>query len=99
MVTQHARKSILYKIIEDLLPLLYITLYKVLHLNILKEAQNILLLYGINVTTGIRTYFKVIVCNIGIPLELRPRTGLEQANYEANPQMSYKFEDCKKTMH
>lgn len=68
-----------------------------------EEAQDILSSYGVDVTTGIRMYFKAIVRSKGIPLELRPRTELEQANYEADHHMyqgTYNsFEDYKKAMH
>lgn len=68
-----------------------------------KEAQDILASYGVDVTTGVRMYFKAIVRSKGIPLELKPKTELEQANYEADHhiyQGTYKtFEEYKKAMH
>lgn len=67
-----------------------------------KEAQQILDSYGVDVTTGIKMYLKAIVRTNGIPLELRPKTELDQANYEADNHIyhgSYSsFDEYKKAM-
>ena len=67
-----------------------------------KEAQDILASYGVDISTGIRMYFKAIVRSNGIPLELRPMTELDEANYEADNHIyhgSYSsFEEYKKAM-
>lgn len=67
-----------------------------------KNAQNILESYGVDMTTGIRMYLKAIVRSKGIPLELKPQTELDKANYEADHHIfhgSYdSFEDYKKAM-
>ena len=66
------------------------------------DAQKILESYGVDVTTSIRMYFKAIVRTNGIPLELKPKTELEEANYEADNHIYHRsydsFEDYKKAM-